>query len=180
LTIVDESTGEAQPQSDSWSAERVAQGLVTSATYVSQGISTGTDYATKYLQTGAEKLKTQLQPNTQPTQIDPKYQNLIQNVRYGTHVGVRVSSFLVNKLASLATYTAKTVGPHIRSGSTAILAKSGVVKDKNTANGYIDNISTIAHGTFQSYGIIYDSLETAAKTLGKNFTENTVTVVDHK
>lgn len=75
---------------------------MTSATYVSQGIATGTEYANKYIKSGGEKLKTQVQPKPEPAHIDPKYQNLIENVRYGTHVGVRVSSFLVDKLGQLA------------------------------------------------------------------------------
>lgn len=69
---------------------------------MSQGITTGADYANKYIKIGADKVKSQVQPKEQPTQIDPKYQHLMENVRYGTHVGVRVSSFLVNKLGQLA------------------------------------------------------------------------------
>lgn len=102
----DEEKGEEEEkpatQEGGWTADRLAQGLVTSATYVSQGIATGTEYANKYLKSGADKLKSQVQPKPQPSQIDPKYQHLMENVRYGTHVGVRVSSFLVNKLGQLA------------------------------------------------------------------------------
>lgn len=80
----------------------------------------------------------------------------------------------------ISRYTAQTVGPHLRHGSTQLLSKTGVVSDKTTANGYIDGVCKVAHGSLESYGILYDSLEKAAKSLGKNFTENTVQIVEHK
>lgn len=60
-----------------------------------------------------------------------------------------------------------------------MLSKSGAMSEKS-ANGYVDGACKLAHGSLESYGILYDSLETAARTLGKNVTENTVTVVEHK
>ena len=51
---------------------------------------------------------------------------------------------------------------------------------EKSANGYVDGACKLAHGSLESYGILYDSLEKAARTLGKNVTENTVTVVEHK
>ena len=100
---MEESSGET-PKPEGWTADRVASGLITSATYMSQGIATATEYGSKYIKVGADKIKSQIQPNAQQSEIDPKYHSLMKNVRYGTHVGVRVSSFVVNKLGDLAKY----------------------------------------------------------------------------
>ena len=129
---------------------------------------------------GSEKIKSQLKPNEQPTKVDPKVQNLVRNVRYGSHVTVRVSSFLLNKLGSFAKYTAQTVAPHIKQGSTQLLAKTGVVGDKANASSYVDGFCKVAGSSVQGFAMVYDSLEDAAKCLAKNLTEQTVTVVDHK
>lgn len=76
-------------------------------------------------------------------------------------------------------YTARTVGPPIRNGTKSLLTSTKVVS-KDSASNYVDSVSKVVHGSLESYGILYDSLEKAGRTLGKNFTENTVKVVEHK
>lgn len=164
----------------SWSAERIAQSMVNGAQYLSSGLTSTTEYASKYLRTGGEKLKNNMQPRADPVSVDPKLKKVVENVRYGTHATVRVSSFLLDKLSSIASSAAKTVAPHIKNGSTALLNKAGIGSSKNESNNYVENVCTVAHGSIQSFGIVYDSLEKAAKTLAKNMSEQTVNVVDYK
>lgn len=169
-----------EKKKQTWRADDVANSLVTGAQYASHGIATTAEYANKALKLGADKLKTQIQPNEQSTQVDPKVKSTLQSVQNGTLVGFRVASTLVSKLTSLASYTAETFGPSFREGSTTLLTKSGLVADKTVANGYVDNVCTLAKGSLKSYGIIYDSLAKAAGALSKNFAENTVEVVERK
>jgi spartin len=164
----------------STTAERIAQQMIVGAQYLSGGVSTTADYASQYIQMGGEKLKSQLEPNAQPSNINPTMQNAMQNVRYGTHLTVRVSSFVLNKLGSLASTTAKKVAPHIREGSTQLLSKSGIAGDKNAAGSYVDGAFSIATSSLQGFSMVYDSLEQAARNLGKNVANQTVTVVEHK
>ncbi|CAF0899388.1 unnamed protein product [Brachionus calyciflorus] len=163
----------------SWSAEKIAQSIINGAQYISNGVATGSEYASKYIKTGGDKLKSNLEPVKEPVEVDPKVKKVAQNVRYGTHVTVRVSSYLLNKLSSIASSTAKTVAPHLKNGSTALLSKT-FANNKSQASSYVENVCTVAHGSVKGLGIVYDSLEQAAKALGKNVTEQTVTVVDHK
>ena len=172
--------GDEGAQQSSLTAENVAQSVISGAQYLTKGISATADYASKYLNVGGEKLKTQLKPNEEAVKVDPNVQSLVRNVRYGTHVTVRVSSFVLNKLGSLAKYTAKTVAPHIKQGSTSLLAKTGMVGDKTAASSYVDGFCTVAGSSVEGFAMVYDSLEDAAKCLAKNVTEQTVTVVDHK
>jgi hypothetical protein len=164
----------------SLTSDTLAQHVMTGAQYLSKGISATTDYANKYVNIGGEKIKGQLKPNEEPVKVDPKVQSLVRNVRYGTHVTVRVSSFVLNKLGSFAKYTAQTVAPHIKQGSTQLLAKTGIVGDKSNASSYVDGFCTVAGSSIQGVAMVYDSLEDAAKCLAKNLTNQTVTVVDHK
>lgn len=166
--------------SKSWSAENIAQKLISGANYISQGVSTTTEYASKYIKVGGEKAKSSLTPSEEPVNVNPKIKSTFQNVRYGTHVTVRVSSYLLNKLGSIAHSTAKTVAPHLKNGSTALLAKTGLAGNKDNANNYVENVCTVAHGSIKGFSMVYDSLEQAAKTLAKNVAEQTVTVVEHK
>lgn len=129
---------------------------------------------------GGEKLKNNLVPNSTPAKIDPTMRKVAENVRYGTNLTVKVSSYLVNKLGSLATYTAKTVAPHIRDGTSAIMTKTGIAGDKTSASSTLDNVCKVGGSSLKSVVMVYDSLEKAAFSLGKNFTEQTVTVVDFK
>ena len=164
----------------SWTAENIAETLITGAEYVSRGVNSTTQYATKYLGLGGEKIKNSLVPNTQAAKVDPTLKTAMQTIRSGTNTTVRVSSYLVDKLTSIASSAAKVVAPHIREGSTHLLTKTGLVSDKSGATSQIDNICKVTGSSIKGFGIIYDSLEQAAKTLGKNFTEQTVTIVDHK
>ena len=161
-------------------ADKVANQVINGAQMITKGVASTTEYATKYLQVGGDKLKSSLNPCDQPTKVDPKVQSLVKNVRYGTHVTVRVSSFLLNKLGSLASSTAKRVAPHIKEGSKQLLSSTGIAGSKDNATNYVDNVCTVASSSIHGFGMVYDSLEQAAMTLGKNFTQQTVSVVDHK
>ncbi len=170
---------DAEKMKKSNTVEYIAQNLISGAEYISNGVQKGTEMANKYIKDKSVQLKTQIQPNEKPTEIDPKVKKAAETLRYGTHVTVRVSSFLINKLGAFASYTAKTVAPHLKQGTTSLLHKSGIAS-KDNAHDYVENISTVAHSGLQSFTIVYDTLEDAAKVLGKNLTEETVTVVGHK
>ena len=164
----------------SLTAENISKALLTGAQYIQTGVNTTTNYASKYMDKGSEKLIQTVVPNTEPTQMSSTVKTAASTVRYGSHLSVRVSSFLVDKLKSIAGSTARTVAPHIRSGSSYLLKQTGVASDNSTANSYVDSTCKVAHSAVEGFALVYDSLENAAKELGKNFTEHTVTVVNHK
>lgn len=179
-TTAPESKPKTEPDTQSKnSAERIAEQIKSGAQMITRGVSSSTSYGNKLLQNTGEKLKSQLNPNAEVVPVDPRVQSLIQNVRYGTHLSVRVSSYLVNKLGTLATSVGRTVAPHIKQGSSALLSKT-VARDKANANNYVENVCTVAGSSIQGIGMVYDSLEQAAKSLSKSFADQTVTVVEHK
>ena len=90
-------------------------------------------------------------------------------MRYGTNLTVKVSGFLVDKLGLLATKTAKTVAPYLKSGTTKLLTQTGIIKNSNEANQYLENVCTVASSSVLGFSIVYESLENAAKALAKTF-----------
>ncbi len=90
------------------------------------------------------------------------------------------SIFLVNKLGSLVSATAKATAPTIRKGTTSLLTTTGISSNKEKATSTVDDICKVGGGGIKGIVMVWSTLEEAAITLGKNFTEQTVTVVDHK
>ena len=162
----------------SLTAENIAKHLLTGAEYISKGVSSTSEYANKYLQKGGEKLVSNTVPNPEPAKIDPKLKTAVSTVRYGSHLTVRVSNFLVQQLKSICSSTGKALAPHIRDGSKYLLNQTGMQSDKSSS--YIDSTCKVASSAIEGFSIVYDSLEGAAKQLGKSFTEQSVTVVNHK
>jgi pyridoxal/pyridoxine/pyridoxamine kinase len=54
------------------------------------------------------------------------------------------------------------------------------IKNSSDATSYVDSTCKVAGSAIEGFSIVYDSLEEAAKQLGRNFTEQSVTVVSHK
>lgn len=160
--------------------ERISKGLIDGAKYLSQGVAKATVFADKYIKIGGEKIKTQIVPSEVETKVDPKLQKAMAGVRYGTHVTVRVSSFLVDKLGLLASKAAKTMTPYIKSGSSKLLTQTGIVKSSENANNYLENVCTVASSSMISFSLLYESLEGAAKSLANNLAQESVQVVQHK
>jgi spartin len=160
--------------------EYISQNLINGAKFITRGVSTTTEYASKYLNIGGDKIKTQIKQNETASKVDPTVQKCVEGVRYGSNVTVRVSSFLVEKLGVLASKTAKTVAPYIKSGSSKLLTQTGIVKSNENANQYLENVCTVATSSVVGFSIVYESLENAAKSLAKSVAQQSVQVVTHK
>jgi spartin len=161
-------------------AEYLSRNLVNGAKYINRGVTATTEFTNKYLNIGGEKLKSQIKPNETESKVDPTVKKCTEGVRYGTNLTVKVSGFLVDKLGLIATKTAKTVAPYLKVGATKILTKTGIVKNSNDANQYLENVCTVASGSVVGFSLVYESLENAAKALAKTIAENSVEVVKHK
>ena len=180
VTEDEETTSKDRPKPKENTSEYISKNLMSGAQYLSSGVASATEKANAYIKSGGIKIKSQLQPNDQEVVIDPKIKKAAQTVRYGTHVTVRVSSFLLDKLGSLATSAAKTMAPALRTGATGLLAKTGVAGNRESASGYVDDIVNVTGSSIKGFAIVYESLDNAARVLAKNITDQTVQVVEHK
>jgi len=163
-----------------WSAEDISDSVITGAGYLSRGVATTSEYAVKYMGIGGEKLKSSMTPNSIPSKVDPTVKKSVEAVRYGTNLTVKCSGFLVTKLGQLATYTAKAAAPHVRKGASSLMTSTGLSSNKTSATGTLDSVCKVGSSSLKGFVMVIGSLEEAAFSLGRNFTEQTVTVVDHK
>ena len=176
VIIIDD---EQERENKESTAEYISRNLVNGANFINKGVAATSEFTNKYLNIGGDKLKSQIKPNETASKVDPTIKKCTEGARYGTHLTVKVSSFLVDKLGVLATKTAKTVAPYLKSGSSKLLTQTGLVKSNENANKYLENVCTVASGSVTGLGIIYESLENAAIALAKSVADNSVGIVKH-
>lgn len=157
----------------------ISKGLITAAEYISWGVEKGAEKAGGLLRMGSEKLRARLSPEETPKNIDPKVQKGIQYVRVGSHVAVKVSSFIVTKLGQATMALAREAAPHIRKQGEKILPKS-MKEPSADGKSTMDGVIEVAASGLKGFGTVFMSLEGAAKVLGKNLANETVSVVSHK
>ena len=64
------------------------------AEYITWGVEKGAEKAGVLMKKGSEKLRARLNPEENPRPVDPRVQKGVQYVRVGSHVAVKVSSFI--------------------------------------------------------------------------------------
>ena len=83
---------------------------------------------------------------------------------------VKVSSYVVKKLGSIAASATRTVVEKTKIGAKEPGAKAGVAS----------NAFHLTGSSIHGFGIVYDSLEQAAKSLAASLKNETCQVVDYK
>lgn len=71
------------------------------------------------------------------------------------------------------------LAPHIQRQGTKLL-KTGFNMSQEEASDKMQGVLTVAAGAVEGFSTVYSGLETSAKILGNNLTNNTVKVVEHK
>ena len=72
---------------------------ISASSWISWGIEKGAEKAGQYIRVGSEKIKEKLKPEEHAKQIDPRVQQGVHYVRRGTHVAVKVSSYVGKYIA---------------------------------------------------------------------------------
>lgn len=157
----------------------ISKGLLTAAEYITWGVEKGAEKASSLMKMGSEKLRARLAPEESPKQIDPKVQKGIEYVRVGSHVAVKVSSFIVTKLGQATMALAREAAPHIRKQGEKYLPKS-LKEQSSDGKSTMDGVIEVAASGLKGFGTVFMGLEGAAKVLGKNLANETVNVVSHK
>ncbi|KAK3099321.1 hypothetical protein FSP39_002607 [Pinctada imbricata] len=166
---------------DTSTSSKIARGITVASEWISWGVGKGSEKASSLFRAGSEKIKARLTPEDKPANVDPKVQKSIEYARKGTHVAVTVSSFLVTKLGEATKAIAKEVAPHLRKQGEKLLPKS--VKQQSMSDNTqskLDGVIEVAASGVKGFGVVYMSLEAAAKALARNMANETVSVVDHK
>lgn len=86
---------------------------------------------------------------------------------------------IANKVGSATMALGRYLAPHIQKQGTKILTKSFKMSNEE-ASEKISGVLTVAAGAVEGFSTVYSGLETSAKILGNNLTNNTVKIVEHK
>lgn len=141
----------------------VSRTIIGGANLVSKGVDKTANYAGNFIHNRGEQLKSKVEPRAQPVHVNRAVQGLFKNVRSGTEVPVKVSSYVTDKLSSIA-------------GSATRKAASKVTGGSKSSNGILH----VAGSGIKGFSMVQDSFENAAKHLANNLRNETVTIVDYK
>lgn len=166
-------------EEDKSTSAKISKGIAIASSWVSWGIEKGAEKAGHYIRVGSVKIKEKMKAREKDTEVDPRIQQGVQYVRRGTHVAVKVSSYVIKKLGEATMAVGKEVAPVIRKQGEKLLPES--VKGKSSdGKSKVDGILDVAGAGLIGFSTVYMTLEAAAKALGKNIANETVNLVDHK
>lgn len=71
------------------------------------------------------------------------------------------------------------LAPHVARQGTKLLTNQFNMSE-DQASQTVNSALTLAAGAVESFGTVYSGLETSARVLGRNISDNTVKIVEHK
>lgn len=170
---------EGETKEDESTSAKISKGIAVASSWITWGIEKGAEKAGHYIRVGSEKIKEKLKPEEKAKDIDPRVIQGVQYARRGTHTAVKVSSYVVKKLGEATMAVGREIAPHIKKHGEKLLPES--VKGKSSdGKSKVDGVLDVAGAGLKGFSAVYLTLEAAAKALGRNITNETVTLVDYK
>lgn len=158
---------------------KISQGIVAGAEFLSEGLSKGVELTNDLMKMGASKIREKVHPENKPLDVDPRVQKGITIARNVSGTVLTASGFLVSKLGNLTVALGRQLAPHVKKqGERALSAvfKTDTVDSKKK----MDDVMIVAAGGLQGFSTIYMGLESAARSLARCLTNETVQIVNHK
>ncbi|XP_051766225.1 spartin a isoform X2 [Ctenopharyngodon idella] len=160
-----------------WS-EKMSQSILAGSSWLGRGLVRGAEATGKAIQRGATKLRENITPEETPAEVSPKVTKGLNAAKQATGGAVKVSQFLVDGVAAVAGRVGKELAPHVKKHGTKLIPES--LKNSKDGCSKMDGAKLVAGSSIQGLSTLWSSLETAAKTIGKSVTSETVTTVRHK
>ncbi|XP_073686106.1 spartin a [Garra rufa] len=160
-----------------WS-EKMSQSILAGTSWLGRGLVRGAEATGKAIQKGATKLRENITPEETPAEVSPKVTKSLNAAKQATGGAVKVSQFLVDGVAAVADRVGKEMAPHVKKHGSKLIPES-LKKNKDGCSN-LNGAKLVAGSSIQGLSTLWSSLETAAKTIGKSVTSETVTTVRHK
>ncbi|XP_016338616.1 spartin a isoform X2 [Sinocyclocheilus anshuiensis] len=160
-----------------WS-EKMSQSILAGTSWLGRGLVRGAEATGKAIQRGATKLRENITPEETPAEVSPKVTKGLNAAKQATGGAVKVSQFLVDGVAAVADRVGKEMAPHVKKHGSKLIPES--LKKSKEGCSNMDGAKLVAGSSIQGLSTLWSSLETAAKTIGKSVTSETVTTVKHK
>ena len=94
--------------------------FISASSWVSWGIEKGAEKAGHYIRVGSVKIKEKMKAREKDTEVDPRIQQGVQYVRRGTHVAVKVSSYVskcIRQETCVSVKVSSYVSKYVRQGT---------------------------------------------------------------
>ncbi|RXN04291.1 spartin-like isoform X2 [Labeo rohita] len=160
-----------------WS-EKMSQSILSGTSWLGRGLVRGGEATGKVIHKGGTKLRENITPEETPAEVSPKVTKSLNAAKQATGGAVKVSQFLVDGVAAVAGRVGKEVAPHMKKHGSKLIPES--LKKSKGGCSNMDGAKLVAGSSIQGLSTLWSSLETAAKTVGKSITSETVTTVRHK
>ncbi|XP_060648352.1 protein spartin isoform X1 [Drosophila nasuta] len=169
-----------------------AAAAATRSEQVSQHIVCAADFIARNLVKGAEKTgglmmrttpyliskMTPAAPDAQ-TQVPSSVQTGVEVAQKVTHAAAGVTGWIAGKVGTAAVAVGGYLAPHVQTQGSKLLQR-GFGYDSSQADSAMEGAMTIAAGAVEGVTTVFDGLETSAKILGTNLSENSVKIIEHK
>ncbi|KAI4901255.1 hypothetical protein NFI96_015255 [Prochilodus magdalenae] len=148
------------------------------ASWLSRGLVQGGEVTGKAIHKGATKLRENITPEETPAEVSPRVTRGLQVARQATGGAAKVSNLLVEGLATVVERVGKELAPHVKKHSSKLVPES--LKKNKGACSNMDGAKAVAVSSIRGISTLWSGLETAAKTVGKSASSETVQTVKHK
>ncbi|KTG42968.1 hypothetical protein cypCar_00010816 [Cyprinus carpio] len=176
-TSVTQSPGREDKTVPVWS-EKMSRGILAGTSWLGRGLERGGEATGKAIQRGGTKLRENITPEETPAEVSPKVTKGLNAAKQATGGAVKVSQFLVDGVAAVADRVGKEVAPHVKKHGGKLIP--GSLKKRKEGCSNMNGAKLVAGSSIQGLSTLWSSLETAAKTIGKSITSETVNTVKHK
>ncbi|XP_026797674.3 spartin a isoform X1 [Pangasianodon hypophthalmus] len=160
-----------------WS-EKMSQSITSGASWLSRGLVQGGEATGKAIHNGAIKLREHITPEETPAEVSPGVTTGLRVAQQATGGAVKVSRFLVNGLSTVVGLVGKEITPHVKKHGTKLIPES--LKSNKGACTNMTGAKVVAASSVNGLSTIWSGLGTAAKTIGKSASSETVLTVKHK
>ncbi|XP_018331959.1 protein spartin [Agrilus planipennis] len=160
-------------------SERISEKIVTGAAYLSEGLVKGAQKASDYLNQKTPQLIQKITPADQSASIPKSVSKTAEIAHSATGTAASVTGYIAEKVGLATMALGHYLAPHVQSQGSKLL-KTGFKMTDEEANARMNSILTVAAGAVEGFSTVYRGLETSASILGRNLSNNTVKVVEHK
>ncbi|KAJ8028469.1 Spartin [Holothuria leucospilota] len=158
----------------------IAKGIETGASWLSWGLGKGAVLGGNLISKGAGQLKKHIKPSEEPKEVDEKYQKGVHYARKATGAVVTVSGVVIDGLCYMTTKLGEVAAPVIREQTDKLIKKGDDGQENGKWSKAAYGVAEVAGSGLVGFGVIYSSLESAAKSLAKSIHNSTVQVVQHR
>ncbi|XP_034487890.1 protein spartin isoform X2 [Drosophila innubila] len=163
------------------SSEQVSKHIVCAADFIARNLIKGAEKTGGLMMKTTPYLMSKMTPAAPDAHahVPASVQTGVQVAQKVTHTAAGVTGWIAGKVGTAAIAVGGYLSPHIQTQGSRLLQK-GFGYDSHEAHNAMEGAMTIAAGAVEGFSTVFDGLETSAKILGNNLSENSVKIIEHK